>query len=79
MNATTVFRFTFDPEFCGDCDPFVGEPVSTLELAKGQLSVIADYTLHLHECSLMPDHSNYGFVESREAGGRWEQVGEDDL
>lgn len=75
----TEYRFTFDPQFQGDTDPFIGEPVSSQELAEGQLSVVANYTLMLHETSLMPDYTNYGFIEKRETGESWEIVEEDEL
>ncbi len=73
------YRFTFDPQFQGDAAPFVGEPVNSQELAEGQLYIIANYTLHLHETSLMPDYTNYGFLEMRTDGGAWEEIDEDDL
>jgi len=73
----TEFRFTFDPQFQGEGDPFVGEPVNSQELAEGQMSLIANYTLLLHETSLMPDYTNYGFLEKRESGGAWEVIDDD--
>lgn len=73
------YRFYFMPNLEAMGTPFYGEPVSSKELAAGQLGVVAYYTLHLHETSLMPDHSNMGGIESREDGGEWEEVDEDDL
>lgn len=73
------YRFVFDPKFQGDTVPFVSDPVSSQELAEGQMNLIARYTLHLHEASLMPDYTNYGFLEKREPGGSWEEIDEDDL
>ena len=70
------FRATFDPQFQGDADPFVGKAVASYENAKKQLDLIANYTLHLHETSLMPDYSNYGFVEEW-VDGRWVNIEED--
>ena len=75
----TEFRFTFDPQFQGECAPFVSDPVSTQELAEGQMNLIANYTLLLHETSLMPDYTNYGFLEKRETGEPWEIIDEDEL
>lgn len=75
----TKYRFTFDPQSQGDCDPYVGESVSSIELAEGQMNLIAKYTLHLHEASLMPDYTNYGFLEKKELGGVWEEIDEDEL
>ena len=72
------YRFTFDPQFQGDVDPFVGEAVNSKELAEGQLNIIANYTLHLHEISLVPDYTNYGFIEQRIDGGQWETIDEDE-
>ncbi len=73
------YRFIFDANLCGGTDPFVGEPVSSKELAEGQLNAIANYTLHLHETSLMPDLSNYGWVEQRDDNGKWVEIDEDEL
>lgn len=75
----TEYRFTFDPRFQSDCDPYVGESVSSMELAEGQMSLIAKYTLHLYEASLMPDYINCGFLEKKESGGVWEKIDEDEL
>lgn len=73
------YRATFDPQFQGDAGPFISDPVGSQELAEGQLALIANYTLHLHENSLMSDWSNYGFIECREDGGEWIVLDEDDL
>lgn len=70
------FRATFDPQFQGDADPFVGKEVTSYENAKKQLDLIANYTLHLHDIGLMPDYSNYGFVEEW-VDGRWVNFEED--
>jgi hypothetical protein len=47
------YRFTFDPQFQGDIDPFIGEPLPSRELAEGQLNVIAKYTLHPGETKMI--------------------------
>lgn len=75
----TEYRFVFEPQFQGDFDPYVGESVSSIELAEEQMSLIAKYTLYLHETSLMPDYTNFGFLERKESGGVWEEVDEDEL
>lgn len=75
----TEYRFIFNPAFQSDADPFVSDPVSSQDLAEGQMNLIALYTLHLHETSLMPDHTNYGFLEKREPGGEWEEIDENEL
>ena len=73
------YRMLFSPNVFGCGDPFVGEPVDSQELAEGQLNVIANYTLLLHEQDLMADHSNYGCVERMDDDGDWVDVDEDDL
>jgi len=35
----------------------------SLETAKAVVDAIADYTLMLHNTYLMPDYSNYGYIE----------------
>ena len=37
------------------------------------LNAIADYTLMLHETSLMPDYSNYGYIEEW-IDGEWLEI-----
>jgi len=75
----TKFRFTFDPQFQGDAEPFVGDAVNSLEEAEGQMNLIANYTLLLHREALMHDYSNYGFLEKREPDGLWQIIEEDAL
>jgi hypothetical protein len=70
----TEYRFSFDPAFEEDVDPFVGKPVNSRELAEKQMSLIAQYTLYLHEVDLMYDYSNLGFLEKRDPGGLWEVI-----
>jgi hypothetical protein len=72
------YRFTFDPQFMGDADPFVSGPVRSKELAEGQLDIVANYTILLHETGLMQDYANYGFLEFRENGGAWQEINEDE-
>ena len=70
------FRATFDPQFQGDADPFVSAEVGSYKSAKMQLDLLANYTLHLHNISLMPDYTNYGFIEEW-VDGRWVEFEED--
>ena len=72
----TEYRFTFCPAIDRNLNSFVGDVVESKEIAENQLSAIARYTLHLHEIGLMPDYSNYGFIEKRDGGGEWEEMGE---
>jgi len=74
------YRFIFTPSLERDCRSFEGEPVSHQEMAEGQLSIIATYTLHLHEDNLMEDYSNYGWIEKRGCSeSEWEEIDEDEL
>jgi len=74
------FRFVFYPAIGVTQAPeFIGQPVSSLELAEGQMNIISNYTLHLHENKLMTDFSNTGYIERRENNGEWEEISEDDF
>lgn len=46
---------------------------ATHEEAEAAMTSIADYTLFLHECSLMPDYSNTGMVMKRD-GDDWIEI-----
>ena len=70
-HSSLEYRVVFFPHFMEYFPHFCGEPVSTQEEAFNSLSVIADYTLYLHEHSLMPDYSNYGYIEQRGRDGEW--------
>lgn len=72
--SETECRATFDPQIGNWTATFYGEPVESIDQAKAQLEVIANYTLHLHENNLMEDHSNAGFIEQRVDGGPWEEI-----
>lgn len=50
---------------------------ATLEQAKQELVIIANYTLYLHDNGLMKDYSNYGYVEKL-VDGEWEEVDEEE-
>lgn len=71
-----AFRFVFAPCF-GDNRVFNSEPCQTKEQAQDQLDVVANYTLFLHECSMMVDHTNLGWIES-EIDGRWVEIDDDE-
>jgi len=65
------FRIVFNPMFTPDKDNrFISEPVGSYELANTQLETVANYTLHLHETTLMPDYSNAGCVQQL-VDGEW--------
>lgn len=70
------FKVVFIPQIGGDCEyqsyhEDMGEAVSVL-------SAIADYTLILHECSLMPDHSNSGMLY-KDVAGEWVEIDDDGI
>lgn len=65
------FRFCFAP-WLGD-GIFFGEPCETRKQAEEQLNAVANYTLFLHECSLIDDHTNVGWIEHEE-NGQWFEV-----
>jgi hypothetical protein len=71
------FRVTFDPCVDDSTTPFVAGEVETVAEAIMQLDLLADYTLLLHEKSLMTDYSNYGFIEEF-VDGRWVIVDDDE-
>lgn len=74
------YRFVFYPAIGATQAPeFKGQPVSSLELAEGQMNIIANYTLHLHENNLMTDFSNTGYIERRGLNGDWEELSEDEF
>ena len=74
------YRFVFYPGIgVTQAIGFTGNAVSSIELAQGQLGIIADYTLHLHANNLMPDFSDMGVIEQKEDGGEWKEISEDDL
>ena len=73
------YRFVFNPWWgAGERTVFIGDIVSSQELAEGQVNLIANYTLHLHECSLMPDYSNYGCIQWRDDDHLWHELDEDE-
>lgn len=68
------FRVIFFPSIEAGAEPFIQE-VLTLDQAKAALNAVANYTLHLHDTKLMPDHSNTGAIEQL-VNGDWVNVEE---
>ncbi len=65
------FRVLFNPTILDEEDcRFFTEPVGSYEMANTQLDTIANYTLHLHNTSLMQDYSNAGIVQQL-VDGEW--------
>ena len=74
------YRFVFCPAFgVTTAESFYGDSVNSQELAEGQMSIIANYTLHLHSNKLMADFLNFERIEKKSNGGEWEEISEDDL
>ena len=48
---------------------------ATLEGARQELDIIANYTLFLHDNGMMRDYSNVGWIEKL-VNGEWEEVDE---
>ena len=69
------FKVVFIPQAGGDFNGFKRE-YETMDKATAVLNAIADYTLLLHECSLMPDYSNIGMLYKRSADG-WIEIDDD--
>ena len=66
------YKVLFIPRF-GDQSQFEKEFKTQAE-AETALSSIAEYTLMLHECSLMPDYSNTGMVLKKDGEGDWIEI-----
>ena len=69
------YRISFTPAV-EQSDGTYTEEFGNLETAKAVSNSIANYTLHLHETSLMPDYSNCGWVDVFE-DGEWLEIEED--
>jgi hypothetical protein len=67
------FRASFIAAFEASNEAYKSETIGSYELAKTILDDIANYTLYLHECSLMHDFSNYGWVEQK-VDGEWIEI-----
>ena len=68
------FKVIFIPQI-GE-DVLFGKECETKEEAELVLNAIADYTLLLHDCSLMLDYSNMGMVLQRTLDG-WQEIDAD--
>lgn len=55
------YKVYFSPRIMGEAD-FFDKGFDTIEEARAALRAITEYTLFLHECSLMTDWSNMGFI-----------------
>lgn len=66
------FRAVFYPRF-GEDMVYHSKEVGSWDRANSILDEVANYTLVLHECSLMPDWSNIGWVEQF-VDGEWVEV-----
>lgn len=73
MKGYNAFKVTFTPSITDEAE-FVKE-YNTLAAAFVALNAIADYTLLLHETSLMPDYSNFGTVY-KNTPDEWVEVDE---
>jgi len=71
------YKVLFIPRF-GDGAQFEKEFETQAE-AETALISIAEYTLMLHECSLMPDYSNTGMVLVKDSDGDWIEIDGDGL
>ena len=71
------YKVLFIPKF-GDDAQFEKEFETQAE-AETALVSIAEYTLMLHECSLMPDYSNTGMVLFKDSDGDWVEIDGDGL
>jgi len=72
------FRFVFCPAIGVSKAQFYGAEVINIKIAKDQLNIIANYTLHLHNENLIKDHSNIGYIE-KFIKGNWEEIEEDEI
>ena len=66
------YKVVFDPCF-GRSALYESEHETQTE-AEAVLNAIANYTLMLHEASLMSDHSNFGAVQKRDGNGYWFEI-----
>ena len=66
------YKCVFMPEIKGIGAVFEQE-YDTSQEAETALNAIANYTLFLHEVSLMPDYSNCGMV-MRKDGNEWIEI-----
>jgi len=71
------FKIEFMPQVDTGLFSFESE-YETIIQAVAVLNAIANYTLFLHECSLMPDYSNVGMLFKRD-GSNWIEIGDDGI
>ena len=71
------YKVIFIPRFGedgGQCE----QECNTVTEAESVLKAIANYTLLLHECSLMGDFSNCGMIVKKDVDGEWFEIDEDE-
>ena len=68
----TEYKIIFNPAVEQNMADFEWE-FTEFEYAKAALDIVANYTLFLHETSLMPDYSNFGLVVQL-VDGKWEEI-----
>jgi hypothetical protein len=66
------FKIVFIPKV-GETFTFEKE-YPTQEQAESAMTAIADYTLMLHDCSLMSDWSNCGMVFKKNGCSEWVEI-----
>jgi len=71
------YKVLFIPDL-GDDAQFEKEFETQAE-AEAALLSIAEYTLMLHEYSLMPDYSNTGMILFKDSDGDWIEIDGDGL
>lgn len=76
MNDCKDFKIIFIPQLSGDGE-FI-EEYDELSEAVAALNAIANYTLFLHDTSLMPDYSNTGMIY-KNTGNEWVEIGDDSI
>ena len=76
MKGHNNFKVIFIPSVSNDAE-FVSEH-DNLDEAVSVLNAIANYTLFLHEVSLMPDFSNMGMIY-KNTSDEWVEIGDDGI
>jgi hypothetical protein len=76
MKGHKDFKVIFTPAISIDAE-FVAE-YDTLQEAVMVLNAIANYTLMLHECSMMPDYSNMGAIY-KNTTDEWVEIDDDGI
>ena len=70
------YRVCFNPIIFNESTVFYSPEVGRQSIAQSQLDAIANYTLFLHDKDLIPDYSNYGFVQTF-IDGEWVNCDDD--